>query len=175
MRKHLCLFAWLLLWATCLCHAQERTAVRFEHMNGVQFSRQITDNNRSNCLDVGFTMAPGVCFADRFVLSVPAKMNLYTSLLPEPKVSHDIMVGLSAAYRPGSVDVEASHLFGIWYSDVGLMESGISLLFNRGKNDRSSFYKIGVSYLTPYQKEGKGNLCVSAGLGLRLFSTKRTK
>ena len=163
----------LFLWVTCLCYGQTISPVSFELVNSVQFSSKIPDN-QSNALSAGFTMAPGIAFSDKFVLSVPAKLNLYTVSQPQQQVSQDIMAGLSAAYRCGSVDIEASHLFGLWYSDLGQMETGLSLYFNRSKNDRSSFYKIGVSYLSPYQKGVKGGLLVSAGLGLRFSSVKHS-
>lgn len=162
--------SWLLLCVTCLCYAQKKAPIGFEFVNGIQFSSKISDN-QSNALSAGFIMAPGISLSDKFVLSVPAKFNLYTSTHPQQQVSQDIMVGISAAYRHGSADIEVSHLFGLWYSDLGQMETGLSLYMNRGKNDRSSFYKIGVSYLTPYQNDAKGKLFVTAGLGLR-FSRK---
>jgi hypothetical protein len=154
-----------------LCYAQKNASIGFEFVNDIQFSSKISDN-QSNALSAGFIMAPGISFSDKFVLSVPAKFNLYTSSHPQQQVSQDIMVGGAAAYRCDSVDIEVSHLFGLWYSDMGQMETGLSLFMNRGKNDRSSFYKIGVSYLTPYQNGAKGRLLVTAGLGLRFSFVK---
>lgn len=170
MSKRIFLIA-LLLWVTSLCRAQAVSPIRFEYLNVAQFSTNVSD---SRSLAASFAMAPGVCFSDKFVLSVPAKMNMYTLSRPQSEASYDIMVGLSAAYRYGSVDIEASHLFGVWYSDLGQMETGLSLIFNRGKKDRTSFYKVGVSYLTPYLKENKGGVFVSAGLGLRFSLAKRS-
>jgi len=167
------LLSGLLLWVTCLCYAQGAAPVRFEFVNGLQFSSQISDK-QSNAFAVGFTMAPGVSFSDKFVLSVPAKLDLYAMSRPQAQFSQDIMAGLSAAYRHGSVDIEASHLFGLWYSDLGRMETGLSLYLNRSRYDRSSFYRIGVSYLTPYQKGVKGDLFLSVGLGLRFSFVKRS-
>ena len=167
------LFTIIILFLSTLCFSQNMKSVSLEATNSVQFSSKIPDN-QSNAVSVGFTMAPGIAFSDKFVLSVPAKLNLYTVSQPQQQVSQDIMAGLSAAYRCGSVDIEASHLFGLWYSDLGQMETGLSLYFNRSKNDRSSFYKIGVSYLSPYQKGVKGGLLVSAGLGLRFSSVKHS-
>jgi hypothetical protein len=171
MNNRLLLLSGVFLWITCLCNAQETGPVCFEYVNGIQFSSEMA-GNQSNTLVSSFTMAPGINYSDKLILYVPAKMNIYAVSQPQPQVSQDIMVGISAAYRRGSVDIEACHLFGLWYSDLGQMETGLSLFLNRGKNDRSSFYKIGVSYLTPYQKGTKGGLFISAGLGLRFSLAK---
>lgn len=162
----------ILLLVTGLCYAQEAAPVHFEFVNGMQFSSKIADSH-SDIFAFGYTMVPSIIISNKFIVSIPAKLNMYAISHPQPQISQDIMLGICAAYRHGSVDFEASHLFGLWYSDFGQMETGASLYLNRGKNDRSSFYKIGVSYLTPYQKGAQGGLFVSAGIGLR-FTLKKS-
>ena len=158
------------LFFSTLCFSQNKD-ISFEMSNSFQVSKGFGEGNAGLSL-VGFTMAPGIGFTDRWVLSLPIRANLYAKTTSPQSVSEDAMAGLSVMYKNGLVDYEASHLFGLYSTSVKQMESSFSLMFNRGEDDRSSFYKIGVSYLLPYDRNVKGMFCVSAGLGLRFSSRK---
>ena len=168
-RSFFCFVAALFL--STLCFSQNNKCTSFELVNSFQASRVIGKQN-SNTLFVGFTMAPGLDLSKRWTISTPIKANLYTESTIPQGVSQDLMVGISATFKNGSVDFDASHLFGLLSSDINQMETSLSIMFNRGEADRSSFYKLGISYLTPYDRNYKGSFCVFAGLGLRLSNRR---